>query len=121
MSDVQNALSGFALRTYLDLETQKINQDIDFTNWGIWPILNAPAPQGGQGWREGGSGFCTEIFEGDKKIMETELMGIVLGAVLPLYPLLIAIYQKTGRYDEIVEEFKKLRDEHEQVKEAYHG
>jgi hypothetical protein len=53
--------------------------------------------------------------------METELLGILLGVVLPLYPLLIAIYQKTGRYDEIVEEFKKLRDEHEQVKEAYHG
>ena len=53
--------------------------------------------------------------------METEVLGIVLGAVLPLYPLLFAIYQKTGRYDEIVEEFKKLRDEHEHVKEAYHG
>ena len=53
--------------------------------------------------------------------METEFMGILLGVVLPLYPLLIAIYQKMGKYDEIVEEFKRLRDEHEQVKEAYHG
>jgi hypothetical protein len=53
--------------------------------------------------------------------METEILGLILGAVLPLYPLLFAIYQKTGRYDEIVEEFKKLRDEHEHVKEAYHG
>jgi hypothetical protein len=53
--------------------------------------------------------------------METELMGILLGVVLPLYPLLIAIYQKMGKYDEIVDEFKRLRDEHEQAKEAYHG
>ena len=52
--------------------------------------------------------------------MDTEIAGILLGAVLPLYPLLFAIYQKTGRYDEIVEEFKKLRDEHERMKEAYH-
>ncbi|MGA2919162.1 hypothetical protein [Methanoregula sp.] len=53
--------------------------------------------------------------------METELLGIILGAVLPIYPLLIVIYQKMGRYDEIVEEFKRLRDEHEIVLEAYHG
>ena len=49
--------------------------------------------------------------------METEILGILLGAVLPLYPLLFAIYQKIGRYDEIVEEFKKLRDEHENCTE----
>lgn len=53
--------------------------------------------------------------------METELLGIVLGAVLPLYPLLFVIYQKIGKYDEIVEEFKKLRAEHEYHKEDYHG
>jgi len=53
--------------------------------------------------------------------METEISGIILGAVLPLYPLLIAIYQKIGRYDEIVEEFKNLRTEHECYKEDYHG
>ena len=39
--------------------------------------------------------------------METEVAGIILGAVLPLYPMLFVIYQKIGRYDEIVEEFKK--------------
>ena len=53
--------------------------------------------------------------------METELLGILLGVVLPLYPLLLAIYQKMGTYDEIVEEFRRLRDEHERTKEAYHG
>ena len=53
--------------------------------------------------------------------METELLGITLAAVLPLYPLLIAIYQRMGRYDEVVEEFRRLRDEHEHAKEVYHG
>jgi len=49
--------------------------------------------------------------------METEILGMVLATVLPLYPLLFAIYQKIDKYDEVVEEFKKLRDEHEQCKE----
>jgi hypothetical protein len=53
--------------------------------------------------------------------METEMVGILLGVVLPLYPLLFAINQKIGRYDEIVEEFKKLRADHESHKENYHG
>jgi len=53
--------------------------------------------------------------------METELLGIVLGVVLPIYPMLFVIYQKIGRYDEIVEEFRKLRSEHERHKENYHG
>ena len=53
--------------------------------------------------------------------MDNELLGIVAGTVLPLYPLLFAIYQKIGRYDEIVEEFTKLRDEHQHYKDAYHG
>jgi len=53
--------------------------------------------------------------------METELSGIVLGVVLPIYPMLFVIYQKIGRYDEIVEEFRKLRSEHERHKENYHG
>ena len=53
--------------------------------------------------------------------MDTETLGIMLGVVLPLYPLLFAIYQKIGKYDEIVEEFKKLRKEHERHKENYHG
>jgi len=52
--------------------------------------------------------------------METEILGLLLGVVLPLYPILFMIHQRIGRYDEIVEEFKKLRDEHERMKEVYH-
>jgi hypothetical protein len=53
--------------------------------------------------------------------METEILGIILGAVLPIYPVLFVIHQRIGRYDEIVEEFKRLRAEHEHFREAYHG
>ncbi len=53
--------------------------------------------------------------------METETLTIILGTVLPLYPILLVIHQRIGMYDEIVEEFKELRDEHERMKEAYHG
>ncbi len=53
--------------------------------------------------------------------METEILAIVLGAVLPIYPMLFAIYQKIGRYDEVVEEFRRHRDEHEHNKKESHG
>lgn len=53
--------------------------------------------------------------------METETLGIVLGAVLPLYPVLFAIHQKIGKYDEIVEQFKDLREEHDRFREKFHG
>jgi hypothetical protein len=53
--------------------------------------------------------------------MDTEIISITLGAVLPLYPLLFAIHQKIGRYDEIVEEFKALRAEHEEFTGAPHA
>ena len=53
--------------------------------------------------------------------METETLGLVLGAILPLYPVLFSIHQRIGRYDEVVEEFKTLRDEHEKIMEAHHG
>jgi hypothetical protein len=53
--------------------------------------------------------------------METEILGVLLGTVLPIYPLLFVIHQKIGRYDEVVEEFKRLRDEHERIMEGYHG
>jgi hypothetical protein len=56
-----------------------------------------------------------------RAVMETELLAIILGAVLPIYPMLFAIYQKIGKYDEVVEEFRKLRAEHEHHKEDYHG
>ncbi|MDD1699536.1 MAG: hypothetical protein LUQ04_01955 [Methanoregula sp.] len=49
------------------------------------------------------------------------MVGIILGVVLPLYPMLFAIYQKIGKYDEIVEEFKQLQAEHDTHKESYHG
>jgi hypothetical protein len=53
--------------------------------------------------------------------METELYGIVLATVLPIYPMLFVIYEKIGKYDEIVEEFRKIRDEHAAFKEKYHA
>jgi len=53
--------------------------------------------------------------------METEILGIILGTVLPLYPILFVIHQRIGRYDEVVEEFKKLRAEHEHWRETSHG
>lgn len=53
--------------------------------------------------------------------METETVTIVLAAVLPLYPVLFSIHQRIGRYDEVVEEFKRLRDEHNRTMEVHHG
>jgi hypothetical protein len=53
--------------------------------------------------------------------MDVELLAIVLGAILPLYPALFAIYEKIGRYDVMYEEFAALQDEHERKKEHYHG
>ncbi|WP_292420572.1 hypothetical protein [Methanoregula sp.] len=53
--------------------------------------------------------------------MDVETLGILLGAVLPIYPVLFTIHQKIGQYDEIVEEFKKLREEHELYREEFHG
>ena len=53
--------------------------------------------------------------------MDIEMLGIMLGAVLPIYPVLFTIHQKIGKYDEVVEEFKKLQNEHENHKERYHG
>ena len=53
--------------------------------------------------------------------MDTEIIVIIGGVVLPLYPMLFAIYQKIGKYDEVVEEFKKLQSEHERRMEEYHA
>ena len=59
--------------------------------------------------------------EAEKMASTWNTLKRMLGVALPLYPLLIAIYQRMGRYDEVVEEFKRLRDEHETIKGAYHG
>ena len=53
--------------------------------------------------------------------MDIELLAVVLGAVLPLYPALFVIYQKIGRYDVVCEKFADLKNEHERTKEKYHG
>ena len=53
--------------------------------------------------------------------MDVEFLAIFLGAVLPLYPALFAVYQRIGRYDVVCEEFHCLREEHERLKEKYHG
>ena len=53
--------------------------------------------------------------------METEVLGLILGVVLPIYQMLFAIHRKIGRYDEIVKEFRKLRAEHDACRETWHG
>jgi hypothetical protein len=65
--------------------------------------------------------FGPLVFFLKRTVMEIETLGILLGAVLPIYPVLFTIHQKIGKYDEIVEEFKKLRAEHENHKENYHA
>ena len=47
--------------------------------------------------------------------MDIELLGIILGSVLPLYLMLFVIYQKIGTYDEIVEEVRTNGEELERV------
>jgi len=37
--------------------------------------------------------------------MDYELLAVILGAVLPVYPALFGIYQKIGRYDVLCEQF----------------
>jgi len=53
--------------------------------------------------------------------MDVELLVIVLGVVLPLYPSLFVIYERIGKYEVICAEFEAHRDEHQKSKEAYHG
>jgi hypothetical protein len=53
--------------------------------------------------------------------LDLDTLGILLGVVLPIYPMLFVIHQKIGKYDEIVEEFKQLRSVLENYKEKYHG
>lgn len=53
--------------------------------------------------------------------MEPESLTIIIGTVLPIYPILLVIHQRIGKYDEIVDEFKNIRTEHERMKETHHG
>ena len=47
--------------------------------------------------------------------MDIELLAVVLGSVLPLYPMLFVIYQQIGTYDEIVEEVRTNGEELERM------
>ena len=47
--------------------------------------------------------------------MDIKLLAVVLGSVLPLYPMLFVIYQQIGTYDEIVEEVRTNGEELERV------
>ncbi len=53
--------------------------------------------------------------------MDFELLAILLGAVLPLYPALFSIHQKIGKYDVICTEFVVLQEEHNRYKEQHNG
>jgi hypothetical protein len=53
--------------------------------------------------------------------MDTEYLAVVLGTVLPLYPVLFSVHQKIGKYDVVCAEFAALRDEHARMKEQHHG
>lgn len=53
--------------------------------------------------------------------MDSELAGIILGAVIPLYPVLFSIHQKIGKYDLVCVEFAALQDEHTKFREKFHG
>lgn len=47
--------------------------------------------------------------------MDADIIVIVLGAVLPIYPALFVIYHKIGKYDVMCEEVAKLREEHDRI------
>ena len=47
--------------------------------------------------------------------MDSDFIMIVLGAVLPIYPALFAIYQKIGKYDVMCEDLKAFREEHDRI------
>jgi hypothetical protein len=54
--------------------------------------------------------------------METEILGIVLATVLPLYPMLFChLPRRSANTMRSSKSSRKLRDEHEQCKEEYHG
>lgn len=47
--------------------------------------------------------------------VDSESIVIVLGAVLPIYPALLVIYQKIGKYDVMCEDLERLREEHDHI------
>lgn len=47
--------------------------------------------------------------------MDSDLIVIVLGAVLPIYSALFVIYQKIGKYNVMSENLGKLRKEHGRI------
>ena len=53
--------------------------------------------------------------------MDLETTALILGVVLPLYPSLFTLYERIGKYEMVCVEFAALREEHEKMKENYHG
>jgi hypothetical protein len=53
--------------------------------------------------------------------MDYELLAVVLGAVLPIYPALFGIYLKIGRYDVLCEMFSVHLKECPPEQEFSHG
>jgi hypothetical protein len=53
--------------------------------------------------------------------MDSEQIAVILGAVIPLYPVLFSIHQKIGKYDLVCLEFAALQDEHAKFREKFHG
>ncbi|KUG14106.1 hypothetical protein ASZ90_016255 [hydrocarbon metagenome] len=44
--------------------------------------------------------------------MDVELTVVLLSATLPIYPALLVIYQKIGKYDVMCEDLGRLQEEH---------
>ena len=53
--------------------------------------------------------------------MDLETTALILGVVIPLYPSLFTIYERIGKYEMVYVEFVALREEHDKMKEKYHG
>lgn len=57
----------------------------------------------------------------DESMENAELLVVILGAVLPLYPALWFIDRKIGEYDVICAEFVLIREEYRRLRENQHG
>jgi hypothetical protein len=61
-------------------------------------------------------------FTGIEEItMDYELLAVILGALLPVYPALFGIYQKIGTYDAVCEYFRAHLKDHPPYSEIHHG